>query len=52
MIDIQHKIFIFDVDGVIVDSTEEAIFQINWVATSNARRSYLLPDAGTVTTTA
>jgi len=37
---------------VIVDGTEEAIFQINWATTSGARRSYFLPDAGSVTTTA
>ena len=36
---------------VIVDGTEEAIFQINWATTSGARRSYFLPDAGSVTTT-
>ena len=36
---------------VLVDGTEEAIFQINWATTSGARRSYFLPDAGSVTTT-
>ena len=36
---------------VIVDGTEEAIFQNNWATTSGARRSYFLPDAGSVTTT-
>lgn len=48
-----NKTILIDEDNlVIVDGTEEAIFQINWVDTSNARRSYFLPDAGTVTTTA
>jgi hypothetical protein len=48
-----NKTILIDEDNlVIVDGTEEAIFQINWVDTNNARRSYFLPDAGTVTTTA
>ena len=47
-----NKTLLIDEDNfVIVDGTEEAIFQINWVDTNNARRSYFLPDAGTVTTT-
>ena len=47
-----NKTLLIDEDNfVIVDGTEEAIFQINWVDTSGARRSYFLPDAGTVTTT-
>ena len=48
-----NKTILIDEDNfVIVDGTEEAIFQINWPTTSGARRSYFLPDAGTVTTTA
>ena len=48
-----NKTILIDEDNfVIVDGDEEAIFQINWVDTNNARRSYFLPDAGTVTTTA
>ena len=48
-----NKTILIDEDNfVIVDGTEEAIFQINWATTSGARRSYFLPDAGTVTTTA
>jgi len=50
---LRNKTILIDEDNfVITDGTEEAIFQINWVDTSNARRSYFLPDAGTVTTTA
>ena len=50
---LRNKTILIDEDNlVLTDGTEEAIFQINWVATSNARRSYFLPDAGTVTTTA
>ena len=37
---------------VLVDGTEEAVFQINWSTTNAARRQYFLPDAGVVTTTA
>ncbi|ADO98037.1 hypothetical protein SSSM5_033 [Synechococcus phage S-SSM5] len=49
---LRNKTILIDEDNfVITDGTEEAIFQINWVDTSNARRSYFLPDAGTVTTT-
>ena len=48
-----NKTILIDEDNfVIVDGTEEAIFQINWTDTISARRSYFLPDAGTVTTTA
>ena len=48
-----NKTLLIDEDNfVITDGTEEAIFQINWPTTSGARRSYFLPDAGTVTTTA
>jgi len=47
-----NKTLLIDEDNfVIVDGTEEAIFQINWAETSSTRRSYFLPDAGTVTTT-
>jgi len=50
---LRNKTILIDEDNfVITDGTEEAVFQINWVDTSNARRSYFLPDAGTVTTTA
>lgn len=38
-------------DFVIVDGSEEAIFQIDWTETESARRSYFLPDAGPITTT-
>ena len=48
-----HKTLLIDEDNfVLVDNTEEAIFQINWSITSGSRRSYFLPDGGTVTTTA
>ena len=48
-----NKTLLIDEDNlVITDGDEEAIFQINWTTTSDTRRSYLLPDAGTVTTTA
>ena len=47
-----NKTLLIDEDNfVITDGSEEAIFQINWPTTSGARRSYFLPDAGTVTTT-
>jgi len=46
-----NKTVLIDEDNfVIVDGTEEAIFQINWPTTSGTRRSYFLPDAGAVTT--
>jgi len=49
---LRNKTILIDEDNfVITDGTEEAIFQINWSVTSDARRSYFLPDAGTVTTT-
>tara|TARA_B100002019_G_scaffold278031_1_gene278478 strand:+ start:1891 stop:3213 length:1323 start_codon:yes stop_codon:yes gene_type:complete len=48
-----NKTLLIDEDSfVITDGDEEAIFQINWTTTQDARRSYFLPDAGTVTTTA
>jgi len=48
-----NKTLLIDEDNfVLVDNTEEAIFQINWSITSGSRRSYFLPDGGTVTTTA
>tara|TARA_B100000131_G_scaffold78491_1_gene75148 strand:+ start:559 stop:1881 length:1323 start_codon:yes stop_codon:yes gene_type:complete len=48
-----NKTILIDEDNfVLTDNTEEAIFQINWAITSGARRSYFLPDGGTVTTTA
>jgi len=50
---LRNKTILIDEDNLVVtDSTNEAIFQINWAITSGARRSYLLPDGGTVTTTA
>ena len=48
-----NKTLLIDEDNfVIIDGAEEAIFQINWPTTSGTRRSYFLPDAGSVTTTA
>ncbi len=48
-----NKTLLIDEDNlVITDGDEEAIFQINWALTQDTRRSYFLPDAGTVTTTA
>jgi hypothetical protein len=48
-----NKTILIDEDNlVITDAADEAIFQLNWAITSGARRSYFLPDAGTVTTTA
>ena len=48
-----NKTLLVDEDSfVITDGDEEAIFQINWAITQDTRRSYFLPDAGTVTTTA
>ena len=48
-----NKTILIDEDNlVITDNTDEAIFQLNWAITSGTRRSYFLPDAGTVTTTA
>ncbi len=48
-----NKTLLIDEDSlVITDGDEEAIFQINWTTTQDTRRSYFLPDAGTVTTTA
>ena len=46
-----NKTLLIDEDNlVIVDGSEEAIFQINWPITNSTRRSYFLPDAGTATT--
>tara|TARA_B100001250_G_scaffold385003_1_gene380361 strand:- start:2375 stop:3706 length:1332 start_codon:yes stop_codon:yes gene_type:complete len=48
-----NKTLLIDEDNfVLIDGAEEAIFQINWPTTSGTRRSYFLPDAGSVTTTA
>ena len=48
-----NKTLLIDEDNfVITDGSDEAIFQINWALTSDTRRSYFLPDGGTVTTTA
>ena len=50
---LRNKTILIDEDNfVITDGDEEAIFQINSTTTSGARRSYFLPDAGAVTTTA
>ena len=50
---LRNKTILIDEDNlVITDGDEEAIFQINWPVTQDTRRSYFLPDAGTVTTTA
>ena len=50
---LRNKTILIDEDNlVITDGDEEAIFQINWAVTQDTRRSYFLPDAGTVTTTA
>lgn len=49
---LRNKTILVDEDDfVIVDGTEEAIFQIDWTETEAARRSYFLPDAGATTTT-
>ena len=48
---LRNKTILIDEDNfVITDGDEEAVFQINWATTQDARRSYFLPDAGTVTT--
>ena len=50
---LRNKTLLIDEDNLIIfDGDQEAIFQINWTETQNARRSYLLPDPGAVTTTA
>ena len=50
---LRNKTILIDEDNlVITDGNEEAIFQINWPTSLDTRRSYFLPDAGTVTTTA
>jgi hypothetical protein len=38
-------------DFVLVDGTEEAIFQLDWTESVSTRRAYFLPDAGAITTT-
>ena len=49
---LRNKTLLIDEDSlVITDGAEEAVFQINWAETSGTRRSYFLPDTGTVTTT-
>mgnify|MGYP003113279114 CR=1 FL=1 len=49
---LRNKTILIDEDNfVIVDGQEEAVFQINWATTNDARRRYFLPDAGAVTTT-
>ena len=50
---LRNKTILIDEDNfVVTDGNEEAIFQINWATSLSTRRSYFLPDAGTVTTTA
>jgi len=50
---LRNKTLLIDEDNfIITDGTEEAVFQINWPNTTGTRRSYFLPDAGPVTTTA
>ena len=49
---LRNKTILIDEDNFVITDGIEAIFQINWATTSGARRSYFLPDAGTVTTTA
>ena len=50
---LRNKTILIDEDNLVVtDGNEEAIFQINWATSLDTRRSYFLPDAGTVTTTA
>ena len=50
---LRNKTILIDEDNfVVTDGNEEAIFQINWATSLDTRRSYFLPDAGTVTTTA
>ena len=48
---LRNKTILIDEDNlVLVDGTEEAIFQINWSITQGQRRSYFLPDAGVAVT--
>ena len=48
---LRNKTILIDEDNfVLVDGTEEAIFQINWPITQGQRRSYFLPDAGIAVT--
>ncbi|AOO14220.1 hypothetical protein Sn110110_026 [Cyanophage S-RIM14] len=50
---LRNKTILVDEDNfVLVDGDEEAVFQIDWDETVAARRSYFLPDAGAITTTA
>ena len=50
---LRNKTILIDEDNfVIFDNQDEAIFQLNYVDSSGQRRSYFLPDAGAVTTTA
>lgn len=44
-------ILVSEDDFVLVDGTEEAVFQIDWTESQSTRRSYFLPDAGAITTT-
>lgn len=47
-----NKTILIDKDNlVIVDGTNEAIFDLNFIDSQGQRRSYQLPDAGPVTTT-
>ena len=50
---LRNKTLLIDEDNfVIFDNQDEAIFQLNYADSTGLRRSYFLPDAGAVTTTA
>ncbi len=50
---LRNKTILIDEDNfVLADGTDEAIFQLNYTDSQTQRRSFFLPDAGTVTTTA
>ena len=50
---LRNKTLLIDEDNfVLFDNQDEAIFQLNYADSTGLRRSYFLPDAGAVTTTA
>jgi len=50
---LRNKTILIDEDNfVLFDNQDEAIFQLNYADSTGLRRSYFLPDAGAVTTTA
>ena len=50
---LRNKTLIIDEDNLVIfDNQDEAIFQLAYVDSTGLRRSYFLPDAGTVVTTA